>query len=248
MTVPISHPRYQSLVTRDRLVDGLRRGLAAPQGLIAHGRGEAFDYLLGERTTALARGAIEASALALLGAKRPAISVNGNVASLCPLEVSELANSLDCPAEVNLFHRTEERIDLIARELESCGCRKVLGREPDSTIPGLDHARALASSKGIHGADVVLIPLEDGDRCEALRRMGKTVIAIDLNPLSRTARSANITIVDNLVRAVPALTAEIRRLRAASVMPDGAPFDNERNLALSLDIMARRYLQSGTEG
>lgn len=50
---------------------------------------------------------------------------------------------------------------------------------------------------------MVLVPLEDGDRTEALRRMGKTVIAIDLNPLSRTSRAANITIVDNVIRAVP---------------------------------------------
>lgn len=55
-------------------------------------------------------------------------------------------------------------------------------------------------------ADVVLVPLEDGDRCEALVRMGKSVIAIDLNPLSRTSRSASITIVDELTRALPQIT------------------------------------------
>ena len=31
-------------------------------------------------------------------------------------------------------------------------------------------------------ADTVLVPLEDGDRTEALVKMGKTVVAIDLNP------------------------------------------------------------------
>jgi len=247
MTVPESHPRYLSLMIRDRLVDGLKRGLAAPQGLIAHGRGEAFDYLLGERTTAAAREAIRASAIALLLAKRPAISVNGNVASLCSREISELANALRCPAEVNLFHRTEARVNLVAEELEGSGCRIVLGRDPDSRIPGLDHARALASSKGIFNADVVLIPLEDGDRCEALKRMGKTVIAIDLNPLSRTAKLADITIVDNIIRAVPVLTEEVELQKALGDITPIHEFDNGSNLKTSLDLMARRYIRSDNE-
>jgi 4-phosphopantoate--beta-alanine ligase len=36
--------------------------------------------------------------------------------------------------------------------------------------------------------------------------MGKKVIVIDLNPLSRTARAATIPIVDELTRAVPNIT------------------------------------------
>ena len=62
----------------------------------------------------------------------------------------------------------------------------------------------------------VLIPLEDGDRCEALVRMGKKVIAIDLNPLSRTSRMATVTIVDNIVRAVPNLISFARDLSATT--------------------------------
>ena len=61
---------------------------------------------------------------------------------------------------------------------------------------------------------MVLIPLEDGDRCEALKAMGKTVIAIDLNPLSRTARMATVSIVDNILRAVPNMTTQVRQLSA----------------------------------
>ena len=61
-------------------------------------------------------------------------------------------------------------------------------------------------------ADVILVPLEDGDRCEALAGMGKTVIAIDLNPLSRTARRATLTIVDELTRALPNITDACRNL------------------------------------
>ena len=39
----------------------------------------------------------------------------------------------------------------------------------------------------------------------ALRKAGKTVITFDLNPLSRTAHTANITIVDNVIRAIDLL-------------------------------------------
>ena len=92
----------------------------------------------------------------------------------------------------------------------------MLGENPDATVPGLDHARALATRGGIYDADVVLIPLEDGDRCEALVAMGKKVIAIDLNPLSRTARKATVSIVDNILRAVPNLTEQVRRLSKES--------------------------------
>ncbi len=73
--------------------------------------------------------------------------------------------------------------------------------------------RRRVSPRGILVADVVLVPLEDGDRTEALRRMGKTVIAIGLNPFSRTAQMANITIVDNVVRAMPLMVKEALKLK-----------------------------------
>jgi 4-phosphopantoate--beta-alanine ligase len=63
--------------------------------------------------------------------------------------------------------------------------------------------------------------------------MGKKVIAIDLNPLSRTARCATISIVDNILRAVPNLTAKAKELSAMprddleKVVMD---YDNQRSL------------------
>ncbi|MGB1233122.1 MAG: phosphopantothenate/pantothenate synthetase family protein, partial [Poseidonia sp.] len=48
--------------------------------------------------------------------------------------------------------------------------------------------RAACHREGILESDVILVPLEDGDRCNALVAMGKTVIVIDLNPLSRSAQ------------------------------------------------------------
>ncbi|HQQ37744.1 MAG: Pantothenate synthetase [Euryarchaeota archaeon ADurb.Bin190] len=209
--IPVSHPRYASLVARERVAEGVRRGYTSTQGLIAQGRGECFDYLIGEKTTPAALQAIRAAAAMLLLAERPALSVNGNVAALAAEEMVALAAALKIPLEVNLFHRSEERVAKIADLLREKGAAQVLGERPDASVPGLDHARALATRGGIYDADVVLIPLEDGDRCEALVAMGKKVIAIDLNPLSRTARKATVSIVDNIVRAVPLLTEQVRK-------------------------------------
>ena len=213
--IPVSHPRYASLVARERVAEGVRRGYTSTQGLIAQGRGECFDYLIGEKTTPAALQAIRAAAAMLLLAERPALSVNGNVAALAAEEMVALAAALKIPLEVNLFHRSEERVAKIADLLREKGAAQVLGERPDASVPGLDHARALATRGGIYDADVVLIPLEDGDRCEALVAMGKKVIAIDLNPLSRTARKATVSIVDNIVRAVPLLTEQVRMLSGA---------------------------------
>ena len=232
--IPKSHPRYASLVARERVAEGVKRGYTSIQGLIAQGRGECFDYLLGERTTPSAAAAIRAAAALLLLARRPAISVNGNVAALVPEEMVALAQALDIPLEVNLFHRSEERVERIAALLREKGAEDVLGEQPDISLPGLDHARALATRGGIYDADVVLIPLEDGDRCEALLAMGKRVIAIDLNPLSRTAKKATVSIVDNILRAVPQLTEQVRQLSLKSRSDLERmlnEYDNEKSLA-----------------
>ncbi|MBS3126055.1 DUF137 domain-containing protein, partial [Candidatus Woesearchaeota archaeon] len=77
----------------------------------------------------------------------------------------------------------------------------------------IDHNRRFCNREGICKADVVFVPLEDGDRCEALLKMGKKVITVDLNPMSRTAQKANITIVDNIVRALPLLVKETGQLK-----------------------------------
>jgi 4-phosphopantoate--beta-alanine ligase len=151
-----------------------------------------------------------------------------------------LSAILGAPLEVNLFHRTEERVAKIISLLKSKGCATVYGDRPDRLIPGLSHDRAKATSSGIFGADVVLVPLEDGDRCEALVKMGKKVIAIDLNPLSRTAREATVTIVDNIVRAVPnmaSMAKDMRSLNAAELEDIVHGFDNRRALANALDDM-----------
>ncbi len=214
--IPRSHPRYLSLVMRERLVEMMHRGIVSEAGLIAHGRGEAFDYLIGERTNDFAMEAEKAGVAALLLAEKPVISVNGNAAALAGKELIDLGGLTDARIEVNLFHRTEDRVEKIVRYLESLGGKDILGPEPDARVPGLEHARGLCHKDGIYHADVVLVPLEDGDRSQALKKMGKTVVTIDLNPLSRTAKTADITIVDNITRAAPNMVEIAGKMRQAS--------------------------------
>jgi 4-phosphopantoate--beta-alanine ligase len=222
------------------LVNGFRRGLVVPEGLIAHGRGEAYDYLIGERTTKTAQRAIKAAAAMMLLSSRPVISVNGNTAALCPNTVVELAKVAGASIEVNIFYRTEKREKAIKAELELHGAKKVLGAgsKASARIPELQSERRRVDPDGIYAADTVLVPLEDGDRTEALIKMNKTVITIDLNPLSRTSRAANITIVDNVVRAMPALVEAARKLRGTmSLKKVTDNFDNSKNLQESLKII-----------
>ncbi len=213
--IPPSHPRYESLLLREKIVDGVRKGIVVLEGLIAHGRGECFDYILGEKTWPPAMEAIRAAVASMLLAKHPVISVNGNTAVLVPEHIVRLAEATGAKIEVNLFYRTREREEKIAQLLKEYGAKEVLGVGDDAsaTIPELHSERRRVSPRGILVADVVLVPLEDGDRTEALRRMGKTVIAIDLNPFSRTAQMANITIVDNVVRAMPLMVKEALKLK-----------------------------------
>ncbi|OPY33394.1 MAG: 4-phosphopantoate--beta-alanine ligase [Methanomassiliicoccales archaeon PtaU1.Bin124] len=207
------HPRYRSLVIRERMGELMERGVVARTGLIAHGRGEAFDYLIGERTIPCAARAEEAAAAALLEAKRPVITINGNAAALAAKELVDLAILAGAKVEVNLFHRTDERVERVCNYVEEVSGAKVLGRDPDAILPGIASDRAKCCSEGIFTADLVLIPLEDGDRAEALVKAGKKVIAIDLNPLSRTAVVAHISIVDEVTRAVPNIITHAARLK-----------------------------------
>ncbi|HEY7733463.1 MAG TPA: 4-phosphopantoate--beta-alanine ligase [Nitrososphaera sp.] len=240
ITIPPDHPRAKSLYTREKLVDGFRRGLVAPEGLIAHGRGEAYDYLIGEKTTGPAQRAIRAAAAMLLLSKRPVISVNGNVAALCAREVVRLADATGAGIEVNLFYRTEEREVAIKKELIHHGARQVLGvgSRASARIPELHSERRKVDPMGIFVADTVLVPLEDGDRTQALARMGKKVITIDLNPLSRTARASNVTIVDNVTRAMPALINSVALQKGkSSIKKIAEGFDNDSNLTRSLNLI-----------
>ncbi|MDY9927708.1 4-phosphopantoate--beta-alanine ligase [Methanosarcina sp.] len=230
--IPQDHPRYESLLAREKVAAGVKMGITSIQGLIAQGRGESFDYLIGERSTESALYAERAAVAALLLAENPVISVNGNVAALAPEKVVSLADITGARIEVNLFHRTDTRVHLIIEHLKANGASEVLGKNPDSSLE-LSHDRRLVSSKGIYTADVVLVPLEDGDRCEKLVEMGKTVITIDLNPLSRTSRTATISIVDNLTRALgnmAKLAQEMKKEKKEELVALITTYDNKKAL------------------
>lgn len=212
MSVPKSHPRYASLKTRNKVVDGVKKGITSIDGLIAHGRGEAFDYLVGEKTNDFAKKAIKAATALLLLAKEPVISVNGNVAALVLKEIIELSKLITAKIEVNIFHASKQREKNIKKYLMKNGAKEVL-LPKKALIKYIEHNRRFCNPEGIYKADVVFVPLEDGDRCEALRKMGKKVVTIDLNPMSRTARKANVTIVDNIVRAMPLLINQLKILK-----------------------------------
>ena len=235
--IPKDHPRYESLMTREKIVDGVDKGITGIVGLIAQGRGEAFDYLIGEQTTETAMLAEKTAAAMLLLAEKPVISVNGNVTALVPKEIIELGRIVNAPLEVNIFYRTEDRANKITQHLENLGAEKVYSKR-DADIPKLNHERGKVDSDGIFKADVVLVPLEDGDRCKALVDMGKTVITIDLNPLSRTAQTATLTIVDNITRAIPAISKfahELKDKKQDELRAIISEFDNKKNLAESID-------------
>ena len=243
--IPPSHPRYLSLLSREKIVEGLHTNVVTESGLIAHGRGESLDYFLGEATASFGRAAARAAAARLLVSRRAVLSVNGNAAALVPEALVELSEITGAQLEVNLFYRTPGREEAVEAALRHAGARTVLGVGADAsaTIDELQHARRIVSPRGILIADTVFVPLEDGDRTEALVKLGKTVITVDLNPLSRTARKSHITIVDNILRALPALVEEARALEGrpeAELRQIADAWDNHAGLAEALRFMADR--------
>ena len=199
--------------------------MLADSAMIAHGRGEAFDYLLGERTTDSAARAARQALATLQAAERPVLSINGNVAALACDEMLQLADHLSCPVEVNIFYRTPERMEAILGHMnernQALGLAvPVLGHAPDAQIPGLKGPRAACHRDGLLNSDAVLVPLEDGDRCNALVAMGKSVVVVDLNPLSRSAQQGTITIVDEVSRALNTMLELARVEGEVRVDPD----------------------------
>ena len=249
--IPESHPRRESLLSRQKLVDAASKGMLAESALIAHGRGEAFDYLLGEKTCDSARLAIMETAYRLLNSEKCVISVNGNTVALAGPQLIACAAVLGCPIEVNIYYRTPKRMEVLLSTLmeqqqlalnlypqikNKITDVKILGGNPDGRIPNLEGPRANCHSDGILSADTILVPLEDGDRCEALIAMGKNVCVIDLNPLSRTAQMATVTIVDELTRCVPILLETLMQNSVKSL-----DWNNKENLENVIQEILRNF-------
>ena len=168
-------------------------------------------------------------------AKHPVISVNGNVAALVPEDLIKLGQVLNAPLEVNIFHTETGREQKIKDHLLKHGAKEVLLPSTEAQLDYIDSNRKFVHPKGIFKADVVFVPLEDGDRCEALRKMGKDVVTVDLNPMSRTAQQASITIVDNVVRTLPLLCDEIKTFSDKDTAHDViSQYSNETILQITL--------------
>ena len=227
--VPDSHPRVQSLRLREKVSQGYRLGLVSENGLIAHGRGEAFYYLLDEQTHAFAEEAIHAASAMLILADHPVFSVNGNVAAIAADRFRALQDLLPgLKFEINLFHYSEQRVATIGQHLVKHEIADFLIAHPETSrsnsqgessrniLPGLDSHRRWMHPNGIGKADVVFVPLEDGDRAEALVKSGRSVITVDLNPMSRTSHTASVSIVDELTQVLPKLSETIEQDRKES--------------------------------
>ena len=103
-----------------------------------------------------------------------------------------------------------------------------MDKKQSAKLKGIDSARRIVDKNGIFSADVGLVPLEDGDRTIVLKKAKKKIITFDLNPLSRTAQTADVTIVDNVTRAMKLLVSESKKSGRK------VTFDNKKNLKSSI--------------
>ncbi|MFX1517742.1 MAG: phosphopantothenate/pantothenate synthetase [Promethearchaeota archaeon] len=243
--VPKNHPRYESLVTREKVIEGMHQKVVAEAGLIAHGRGEAFDYILGESSPAFALKQEKLAVINMLLATHPVISVNGNVAVLCSEDIVQLSQILDAPLEINLFYRRPERENAIKSVLETAGAQNIFGIDPSKQeiIPEISHQRRIVDSRGIGRSDCVFVPLEDGDRTMALRKLGKDVVTVDLNPLSRTSLAATVSITNNVIRAIKEMvsfTIAYKKMNTSQLEEEKKQFENRALLQEALRFMSSR--------
>jgi len=72
-----------------------------------------------------------------------------------------------------------------------------------------------------------------------LSKSGKSIITIDLNPLSRTSKMSDVSIVDNVVRSIPFMSKIAKDLKQqnTNLLKDLIKdFNNEDNLKDSLNM------------
>lgn len=233
--------------TKEKIINGVKHGITSVNGLLSEGRGEIFDILMNRTLYSHSMSSIEASVAQLLLSKNPVISVNGNTAVIVPKELIELSNTINAPLEVNLFYRSDERVKNVIEYLKKNGADVVLGGE-DKTVKlkEIEHARGLVDERGIKIADTVLVSLEDGDRTEKLIKLGKKIIAIDLNPFSRTANMASITIVGNVLDVIPCMidyAKKMKNMKREELNEIVKNFDNKKFLARQADIFIEKLEQ-----
>jgi len=233
--------------TKEKIINGVKQGITSVNGLLSEGRGEIFDILMNRTLSSRSMPSIEVSVAQLLLAKNPVISVNGNTAVIVPKELIELSNTINAPLEVNLFYRSDERVKNVVEYLKKNGADVVLGAGDQTVrLEEIEHARGLVDERGIKVADTILVALEDGDRAEKLISMGKKIIAIDLNPFSRTANMASITIVGNVLDVIPAMISyakQMKNMKREELDEIVKNFDNKEILRCQVKIFVERLEQ-----
>ena len=145
----------------------------------------------------------------------------------------------------------KESSELLVAQLENAR-QSVQGVSLDEEmveIEELSSNRRLVDPNGIKIADTIFVPLEDGDRTEALKKIGKKVIAVDLNPISRTAIWADITIVDNIIRVLPEMinfAKDLKNLKKEQLINIVNNFNNKKNIIDTLDSI-KEYIEAQKE-
>ena len=248
--IPKNHPRAHSLKIRSKLSDFYDSGIVSQYGLIAQGRGEAFDYILGETTPKISLKTINVATAHLL-LSSSVISVNGNSAALCAKDIIKLSKLTNSKIEINLFHKSPTRVKKISQLLKKHGAIDIYGENKKylTHVPGLKSDRKFIDKRGIFSSDVIFVPLEDGDRTEFLKKMNKTVITVDLNPLSRTSIMSDISIIDNLIRVLPEMIKQSKNMSnfsSTDLQKIVAKFNNQKQLQLILKFMSKRLIDLST--
>ena len=248
--IPKDHPRVHSLKIRSKMSDSFHSGILSQNGLIAHGRGEAFDYILGENTNKISLDTIRVATAQLL-LSDSVISVNGNSAALCSKEIVKLAKLTNSKIEINLFHKSPTRVKKISQLLKKHGAIDIYGENKKylTRVPGLKSNRKFIDKRGIFSSDVIFVPLEDGDRTEFLKKMNKTVITVDLNPLSRTSIMSDISIIDNLIRVLPEMIKQSKNMSnfsSTDLHKVVTKFNNQKQLQSILKFMSKRLIDLST--
>ena len=125
-----------------------------------------------------------------------------------------------------------------------------MGRDPDRRIEGLNHDRALCTDEGIFSSDTIIVPIEDGDRAEALVKMGKNVISIDLNPLSRTSCTATVPISDEITRALENIIRFVQELRGdeAAILKARDEYSNVDNRRATVQCICDNLMAGFEKG
>ncbi|VUT24061.1 MAG: 4-phosphopantoate--beta-alanine ligase [Candidatus Methanolliviera sp. GoM_asphalt] len=92
--IPKSHPRYSSLITREKLIEAYEEGILDEGALIEFGREEAVDYLIGERTIEEAYRSTKVAVSYILLSKNPMIVLDGVCLALSANKIKKICRSL----------------------------------------------------------------------------------------------------------------------------------------------------------